>query len=102
MKKKLIKFYGKTFSKPISCLTTYSATIAKILDGKIDVILIGDSLGSTLYGMKNTQGVTMDMMMNHGRAVTKNIKKSISIIDMPFKTYQNKEQAFWCKSFWSI
>ncbi len=94
MKKKLIKFYGKTFSKPISCLTTYSATIAKILDGKIDVILIGDSLGSTLYGMKNTQGVTMDMMMNHGRAVTKNIKKSISIIDMPFKTYQNKEQAY--------
>ena len=39
---------------PITCLTAYSKPIAKILDGKIDLILIGDSLGTTLYGMQNT------------------------------------------------
>ena len=63
---KKIEILHKSFSKPISCLTAYSPSIAKILDGKIDLILVGDSLGSTLYGMKNTQGVTMEMMKNHG------------------------------------
>ena len=76
---KKIKILHKSFSKPISCLTAYSPSIANILDGKIDLILVGDSLGSTLYGMKNTQGVTMDMMKNHGAAVNKTIKKSLKV-----------------------
>ncbi len=91
---KKIKILNKSFSRPISCLTAYSPSIAKILDGKIDLILVGDSLGSTLYGMKNTQGVTMDMMKNHGVAVNKEIKKSIKVLDMPYKTYDNKINAY--------
>ena len=84
---KKTKILHKSFSKPISCLTAYSPSIANILDGKIDLILVGDSLGSTLYGMNNTQGVTMDMMINHGAAVNKEIKESLKILDMPYKTY---------------
>ncbi len=91
---KKIKILHKTFSNPISCLAAYSPSIANILDGKIDLILVGDSLGSTLYGMKNTQGVTMDMMKNHGAAVNKTIKKSLKVLDMPFKTYDNKIDAY--------
>ena len=91
---KKIKILHKSFSKPISCLTAYSPSIANILDGKIDLILVGDSIGSTLYGMKNTQGVTMDMMKNHGAAVNKTIKKSLKVLDMPYKTYDNKIDAY--------
>ena len=91
---KKVKILNKSFSKPISCLTAYSPSIAKILDGKIDLILVGDSLGSTLYGMKNTQGVTMDMMKNHGVAVNKEIKRSLKVLDMPYKTYDNKIDAY--------
>ena len=91
---KKIKILNRSFSKPISCLTAYSPSIANILDGKIDLILVGDSLGSTLYGMKNTQGVTMDMMKNHGAAVNKKIKKSLKVLDMPYKTYDNKIDAY--------
>ena len=91
---KKIKVLHKSFSKPISCLTAYSPSIAKILDGKIDLILVGDSLGSTLYGMKNTQGVTMEMMKNHGVAVNKEIKRSLKVLDMPYKTYDNKIDAY--------
>ena len=91
---KKIRILDKSFSKPISCLTAYSPSIANILDGKIDLILVGDSLGSTLYGMKNTQGVTMDMMKNHGAAVNKTIKKSLKVLDMPYKTYDNKIDAY--------
>ena len=91
---KKIKILHKSFSKPISCLTAYSPSIANILDGKIDLILVGDSIGSTLYGMNNTQGVTMDMMKNHGAAVNKTIKKSLKVLDMPYKTYDNKIDAY--------
>ena len=91
---KKIKILHKSFSKPISCLTAYSPSIANILDGKIDLILVGDSIGSTLYGMNNTQGVTMDMMKNHGAAVNKQIKKSLKVLDMPYKTYDNKIDAY--------
>jgi len=91
---KKIKILHKSFSKPISCLTAYSPSIANILDGKIDLILVGDSLGSTLYGMKNTQGVTMDMMKRHGVAVNKEIKRSLKVLDMPYKTYDNKIDAY--------
>ena len=88
------KVLNKSFSKPISCLTAYSPSIARILDGKIDLILVGDSLGSTLYGMKNTQGVTMNMMKNHGAAVNKEIRKSLKVLDMPYRTYDNKIDAY--------
>ncbi len=91
---KKIKILHKSFSKPISCLTAYTPSIANILDGKIDLILVGDSLGSTLYGMKNTQAVTMDMMKNHGTAVNKEIKRSLKVLDMPYKTYDNKIDAY--------
>ena len=91
---KKIKILHKSFSKPISCLTAYSPSIANILDGKIDLILVGDSIGSTLYGMNNTQGVTMNMMKNHGVAVNKEIKKSLKVLDMPYKTYDNKIDAY--------
>ncbi len=93
MKKKIIRILNKKFSKKITCLTAYSPSIANILDSNVDMILIGDSLGSTLYDMKNTQDVTLDMMKMHGRASIKNIRKSISIIDMPFNTYNTKTMA---------
>ena len=93
MKKKIIKILNKRYYKPISCLTAYSASVAKILDGRVDMILIGDSLGSTLYNMKNTQGVTLEMMKLHGKIVRKNVSSSVTILDMPYKTYSNKSRA---------
>ena len=80
--------------KPITCLTAYTISIAKIIDGKVDLVLVGDSLGTVLYGMKNTQSVTLQMIKEHGKAVAKNIKKSLCIIDMPFNTY-NSIIAIW-------
>ena len=91
---KKIKILNKNYKKPLSCLAVYSPGVAKFIDGIVDIILVGDSLGITLYGMKNTQGVTLEMMEKHGLAVTKNVKKSISVIDMPYKSYVNKRQAY--------
>ena len=83
----------KKNKEPITCLTAYSKPLANILDSRVDLILIGDSLGTTLYGMKNTRNVTLEMMKNHGKAVVKNTKNSMTIVDMPYNTYRNKKEA---------
>ena len=87
------KLLLKKNKEPISCLTAYSKPLANILDGNVDLILVGDSLGTTLYGMKNTRSVNLEMMKSHGKAVVTNTKKSMTIIDMPYKTYRNKKEA---------
>ena len=79
--------------RPISCLTAYSSSISKIIDEYVDIILVGDSLGNAVYGMKNTQSVTLDMMRNHGKAVFQSSKKALTIIDMPYNSYQNPKLA---------
>ena len=56
----------------ISCLTAYSSSISKIVDEYVDIILVGDSLGNAVYGMKNTQSV-------HFRYDEKSRKSSFSI-----------------------
>jgi 3-methyl-2-oxobutanoate hydroxymethyltransferase len=78
----------------IICLTAYTFPMAKIIDEYCDIILVGDSLGMTIYGFKDTLDVTLDMMINHGKAVMKAVKKSFVVVDLPFGTYENsKEQA---------
>ena len=86
LKNKITKFFNNT--TPIVGLTAYSYDMAKILDKYVDFILVGDSLGMTLYGMKNTRKVTVDMMINHGKTVVKAAKNTLVIVDLPFRTYE--------------
>ncbi len=72
----------------IICLTAYTFPIAKILDEYCDIILVGDSLGMTIYGMKDTVDVTLEMMINHGKSVMRAVKKSFVVIDLPYGTYE--------------
>ena len=81
LKKKLNK-------RPLVCLTANNTYTAEILDGICDIVLVGDSLGMTVYGEETTNKVSLDMMINHGKAVRKGIKKSLLFIDMPKGTYE--------------
>jgi len=76
----------------IVMISTGTSSIARIIDAYCDMILVGDSIGMTIYGMENTLGVTLDMMINHGRAVVKSSNQSMIVIDMPFATYQKSPQ----------
>ena len=49
------KILQKKNNTPITCLTAYSKNTAKIADKYCDIILVGDSLGMVLYGMKTTR-----------------------------------------------
>ena len=87
-----IKNY-KILNRKIVCLTAYSKPIGKILDRYCDIILVGDSVATAFYGMKNTKEIDLDTMINHGKSVGKSVKKSILVFDMPFNTYNNLKDA---------
>ena len=77
----------------IVCLTAYSKNIAVQIDKYVDLILVGDSLGSVLYNFDTTRKVSLSMIIEHSKSVRKGVKKSLMIVDMPFNTYKNKLQA---------
>ena len=70
--KKILK---KKCKLPIVCLTAYTRNIAKIADKYCDIILVGDSLGMVLYGMKTTRNVKIETMILHAKAVKEISKK---------------------------
>ncbi|MGV6840495.1 MAG: 3-methyl-2-oxobutanoate hydroxymethyltransferase [Planktomarina sp.] len=74
--------------EPIVALTSYHAHTAAIVDGHADLILVGDSLGMVMHGMDNTLGVSLDLMIMHGRAVVRGTKRALVVVDMPFGTYE--------------
>ncbi|MCX7966829.1 MAG: 3-methyl-2-oxobutanoate hydroxymethyltransferase [Syntrophorhabdaceae bacterium] len=70
-------------------LTAYDYITASILDEQgIDMILVGDSVGTTMLGYPNTIPVTVEEMIHHTKAVVKGTKNALVIIDMPFMSYQ--------------
>ncbi len=80
---------------PIVSLTAYTSLTAVLLDDSVDLLLVGNSLGMVLYGMDSTLGVTLEMMIAHGKAVMRGSKKACVIVDLPFGSYQeSREQAF--------
>ncbi len=82
-------------NSPVVCLTAYTSLTAVLLDENVDLLLVGDSLGMVLYGMESTLGVTLDMMIAHGKAVMRGSRRACVIVDMPFGSYQeSKEDAF--------
>ncbi|HEX4079325.1 MAG TPA: 3-methyl-2-oxobutanoate hydroxymethyltransferase [Rhizomicrobium sp.] len=83
---------GRKGAKPIVCLTCYHAHTARLLDEHVDVMLVGDSLGMVMHGMETTLGVTLDMMILHGKAVMRGSRRALVVIDMPFGSYEESPQ----------
>lgn len=75
-------------SQPLVVLTAYTTPMARLVDPHCDIALVGDSLGMVLHGMPSTLGVTMEMMILHGRAVVRGCQKAMVVIDMPFGSYE--------------
>ena len=79
----------KKNGEKITMLTAYDSLMAAQLDESgIDMILVGDSVANVLLGYENTIPVTMEEMLHHCRAVTRAVKRSFVVGDMPFMSYQ--------------
>jgi len=75
-------------------LTAYDYPSARLLEQSgIDLILVGDSLGMVVLGLKDTIDVTLDMMIHHLRAVRRGVTRTPVAADLPFGTYHTPEQA---------
>jgi 3-methyl-2-oxobutanoate hydroxymethyltransferase len=80
---------SKRSDDKIAALTAYDAITAHVLDeAGIDIILVGDSLSNVFQGNDTTIPVTLDEMIYHAKVVTKSVKRSLVVVDMPFMSYQ--------------
>jgi len=79
----------------ITMLTCYDyPTAVQQEKAAIDIILVGDSMGMTVFGHDGTLGMTMDLMVAHAAAVRKGAPGAYLVGDMPYMSYQpSKEEA---------
>ena len=79
----------KERGEKVVCLTAYDYCFARILDESgIDILLVGDSLGSVVQGHDNTLPVTADDIIYHTKAVVRGRRRALVVSDMPFMTFQ--------------
>ena len=79
--------------EPLVSLTAYTTPMAQLMDAHCDFVLVGDSVGMVLHGLPSTLGVTMDMMVMHGRAVARGLSQALMVVDMPFGSYESGVEA---------
>ncbi len=78
----------KEKGQPITMITAYDYPSAKFAEtAGIDTILVGDSLGMTVLGYKNTLQVTIEDIIRHTKAVRRGAENTFIIADMPYATY---------------
>jgi 3-methyl-2-oxobutanoate hydroxymethyltransferase len=84
----------KTEKKPITVLTAYDASFAKLVSEMgVEIILVGDSLGMVMQGHNSTVPVSMQDMVYHTRCVASGNQSSLIIADLPYMAYATERQA---------
>jgi len=70
-------------------LTAYDAQVARLLDeAGIPVLLVGDSVGTTVLGRPTTVSVTVEEMAVFGAAVARAVTRALVVVDLPFGSYE--------------
>jgi len=74
-------------------VTSYDYPTSRIINNcNVDFIIVGDTAGSTVHGIKNLNEVSMDMMITHCKAVKQGSQNQFLIGDMPFMSYQSSNE----------
>jgi len=91
---KASKITAKKGQSPVSALTAYDYSTARLLDeAGVDILLVGDSLGMVVLGYPDTTHVTLDHMRHHIEAVARGTKNALIVGDLPIHTYDTAAQA---------
>jgi 3-methyl-2-oxobutanoate hydroxymethyltransferase len=78
---------------PITMVTAYDYFSAKACEEvKMDMILVGDSLGNVVLGYDSTLKVKMEDVIHHLSAVRRGAPNTFIVADMPFMSYQASEE----------
>jgi len=78
----------KAAGDKLTVLTCYDALFARLLDGTVDILLVGDSVNQIVAGRDTTLDATLDQMIYHAAAVRRGASHSLLFVDMPFLSYQ--------------
>jgi len=85
----IIDLVKKKGREKIVMVTAYDYAFARLVDkAGVDVILVGDSVGMVMHGLKSTLPVSMDDMIHHVKAVAAAKPRALVIGDMPFLSYE--------------
>jgi 3-methyl-2-oxobutanoate hydroxymethyltransferase len=92
---KITRFRGmKRQGQKIAVLTGYDAPTAKAEEQSgIDIILVGDSVGTNMLGYASEKDVTLADMCHHVGAVRRGAPRTAIIADLPFRSYDTPEIA---------
>ncbi len=84
----------KAHGEPIAMLTAYDAGFAYCAEqAGVDLLLVGDSLGTVVQGHATTVPVTLDHMVYHTALVARAAQRAMVLADLPFLSYATPEQA---------
>ncbi len=79
----------KAHDTPVSMLTAYDYTSARILDqAGVDILLVGDSASNVMAGHETTLPITLDQMIYHTQCVVRGVQRVLVVADLPFGSYQ--------------
>lgn len=80
--------------EPIVSLTAYDYPLARLEDAAgVDIIHVGDTLGTNVLGYESEREVTLAEMVHHLKAVRRGVRRAYLMVDMPFATYDEPAQA---------
>ena len=84
----------KKNNQKISVLTSYDYPTTLLLEkADIDMIILGDSVGTNILGYNNETEVTINDMIHHTKAVCRAKKNIFLVVDLPYRTYETPEDA---------
>lgn len=78
----------KAAGEKLTVLTCYDALFARLLDGTVDILLVGDSVNQVVAGRETTLDASLDQMIYHAAAVRRGASRSLVFVDLPFLSYQ--------------
>jgi 3-methyl-2-oxobutanoate hydroxymethyltransferase len=94
MKRTILNLFRNKLNKTRSIgITSYDYPTSRIINNcNVDFIVVGDTAGSTVHGIKNLNEVPMSMMLTHCQAVKRGSQNQFLIGDMPYMSYQPSDK----------
>ncbi len=87
-------FDMKRRGEKIAVLTAYDAPTARAeAAAGLDLILVGDSVGTNVLGYASEREVTLADIVHHTRAVRRGAPEAAILADLPYATYDDGPQA---------
>lgn len=84
----------KASGRRIAMLTCYDYPTARMQEAAgVDVILVGDSVGTNMLGYASEREVTLADMIHHLKAVRRGVSDAYLLVDLPYMTYETPEMA---------